>query len=184
MFCNNLFYLNVIVRPRSAVRNVSSNRCQSDCRSRGREFDASPVPYFRGDWSWNNFYSHSPPFRSIIQEGLLSVTSESMCTKYWLTACSSLPRKSVVRWTDRPAMTIAVDLGRKATHFPSCSIAFHAAFYLRKARCFILCLSSYSNCISCWAIPSCNFTFHAILYLRVTLRFVPSFCFLFCLAFM
>ena len=23
--------------------------------------------------------------------------------------------KSVVRWTDRPAMTIAVDLGRKAT---------------------------------------------------------------------
>ena len=29
----------------------------------------------------------------IIQEWLLSVTSESMCTKYWLTACSSLPRK-------------------------------------------------------------------------------------------
>ena len=28
----------------------------------------------------------------IIQEGLLSVTSESMCTNYWLTACSSLPR--------------------------------------------------------------------------------------------
>ena len=24
---------------------------------------------------------------------LLSVTSKSMCTKYWLTACSSLPRK-------------------------------------------------------------------------------------------
>ena len=29
----------------------------------------------------------------LIQKGLLSVTSESMCTKYWLTACSSLPRK-------------------------------------------------------------------------------------------
>ena len=27
------------------------------------------------------------------QEGLLSVASESMCTNYWLTACSSLPRK-------------------------------------------------------------------------------------------
>ena len=25
------------------------------------------------------------------------------------------PGKSVVRWTDRPAMTLAVDLGRKAT---------------------------------------------------------------------
>ena len=29
----------------------------------------------------------------LIQEGLLSVTSESMCTNYWLTACSSLPSK-------------------------------------------------------------------------------------------
>ena len=38
-----------------------------------------------------------------------------MCTKYWLTACSSCSGKSVVRSTDRPAMTIAVDLGRKAT---------------------------------------------------------------------
>ena len=28
---------------------VSGNRCESDCRSRGREFDPSPVPYFRGD---------------------------------------------------------------------------------------------------------------------------------------
>ena len=79
--------------PRSAVGNVFGNRCESDCRSRDREFDPGPVPYFRGDWSWNNFYGHSPPFRWIIQEGLFSVTSESMCTKYWLTACSSLPRK-------------------------------------------------------------------------------------------
>ena len=38
-----------------------------------------------------------------------------MCTKYWLTACSSLPRKKMVRWTDRSIMTLAVDLGRKVT---------------------------------------------------------------------
>ena len=38
------------------------------------------------------FYGHSPPFRCIIKEGLLSVTSECVCTKYWLTACSSMPR--------------------------------------------------------------------------------------------
>ena len=39
-----------------------------------------------------------------------------MCTKYWLTACLKLAQeKSVVRLSDRPAMTIAVDLGRKAT---------------------------------------------------------------------
>ena len=35
--------------PRRAVGNVSGNRCESDCRSRGREFDPGPVPYFRGD---------------------------------------------------------------------------------------------------------------------------------------
>ena len=35
----------------SAVGYVSGYRCVSDCRSRGREFDPGPVPYFRGDWS-------------------------------------------------------------------------------------------------------------------------------------
>ena len=35
--------------PHSAVSNVSGYRCLSDCRSRGREFDPGPVPYFRGD---------------------------------------------------------------------------------------------------------------------------------------
>ena len=34
---------------RSAVGNVSGNRCKSDCKSRGPEFDPGPVPYFRGD---------------------------------------------------------------------------------------------------------------------------------------
>ena len=33
--------------PRSAVGNVSGYRYVSDCRSRGREFDPGPVPYFR-----------------------------------------------------------------------------------------------------------------------------------------
>ena len=47
----------VVIGPRSAVVNVSGYRCVSDCRSRGREFDPGPVPYFRGDWPWNNFSS-------------------------------------------------------------------------------------------------------------------------------
>ena len=89
--CNIPYIL--IARLRSTVGNVSGYRCASDCRSRGREFDPGPVPYFRGDWSWNNFYGHFPPFRWFIQEGLLSVTSESMCINYWLIACLSLPRK-------------------------------------------------------------------------------------------
>ena len=95
--------------PRSIVGNVSDFRLVSDCRSRDPEFDPGPVPYFYGDWSWNNFYGHSPPFCWLIQERLLPITNESMCTKYWLTAYSILPRKSVVRWTDLPDMTIAVD---------------------------------------------------------------------------
>ena len=40
-----------VTGPRSAVGNVSGYRCVSDCRSRGREFDPGPVPYFRGDLS-------------------------------------------------------------------------------------------------------------------------------------
>ena len=108
------FAYSTMAGSRSAVGNVSGYRCVSNCRSRGRDFDPGPVQYFRGDWSWNNFFGHSPPFRWFIQEGLFSVTSESMCTNYWLTACSSLSRKIVVMWTDRPAMTIAVDLRRKS----------------------------------------------------------------------
>ena len=36
-------------RPRSAVGNVSGNRCESDCRSMGRKFNPDPVSFFRGD---------------------------------------------------------------------------------------------------------------------------------------
>ena len=34
--------------PHSTDGNVSGNRCESDCRSRGDEFDLGTVPYFRG----------------------------------------------------------------------------------------------------------------------------------------
>ena len=43
------FFFFFFAGPRSAVGNVSSYRCVSDCRSRGREFDPGPVPHFRGD---------------------------------------------------------------------------------------------------------------------------------------
>ena len=93
---------------RSAVGNVSGYRCESDCRSRGHKFDTARS---------NTFVEIDHEIVSsvillrlaqIIQEGLLPVTSESICMKYWL-------GKSVVRFTERAAMTIAVELGRKAT---------------------------------------------------------------------
>ena len=44
------YILNVIsTGPGSAVGSVSCNRCKSDCRSSGHEFNPGPVPYFRGD---------------------------------------------------------------------------------------------------------------------------------------
>ena len=49
----------------------------------------------------------------LIQEGQLSVTGESMCTKYL--GGLSLPRKSVVRLTNRPDMTLDVYRGHKTT---------------------------------------------------------------------
>ena len=44
-----LKHRSLVTRPHSAVGNMSGNRCESDCRSRGREFDLFPVPYFRED---------------------------------------------------------------------------------------------------------------------------------------
>ena len=35
----NFFVICTHTRPRSAVGNVSGNRCESDCRSRGHKFD-------------------------------------------------------------------------------------------------------------------------------------------------
>ena len=42
-------YRHLKTGPRRAIGYVSGNRCESDCRSRGRKFDPGPVPYFRGD---------------------------------------------------------------------------------------------------------------------------------------
>ena len=39
----------VHIGQRSAVGNVSGDRCEIDCRSRGHKFNPGPVPYFRGD---------------------------------------------------------------------------------------------------------------------------------------
>ena len=46
----------------------------------------------------------------LIQEGFCqSVTSESMCTKYWLTTLSSLPRKKCVVWDVKPQTKQEID---------------------------------------------------------------------------
>ena len=78
-----------------------TGRCASDPRARGPGFDTRS----------GQILSFLLP---LIQEGQLSVTGGSMCTKYWLSAYGGLrlPRKSVVRLTDRPDMPIDVHRGR------------------------------------------------------------------------
>ena len=92
---NILETLILIPTPSNRAGNVSGYRCVSDCRSRGREFEPGPARSHTFVEIDHEIISTVIllPFRWIIQEGLLSVTSESMCTNYWLTACSSLPRK-------------------------------------------------------------------------------------------
>ena len=84
-----------IAGPRSPVRRAP------DSKVRGPGFD--------------NLSGHILSFLLLlIQEGQLSVTGESMCTKYWLHLGGlSLPRKSLVRLTDHPDMTVDVYRGRK-----------------------------------------------------------------------
>ena len=56
---------------------------ESDCRSRGGEFDpAQSYTFLEIDHAIISMVILLP----LIQEGLLSVTSKSMCTKHWLTA--------------------------------------------------------------------------------------------------
>ena len=71
------------------VTDILTGHCsavgrESDCRSRGRKFHPGEVPYPKEiDYE---IISTVILLLLLIQEGLLSVTSESMCTKYWLSA--------------------------------------------------------------------------------------------------
>ena len=70
--------------PHSAVGNVSACRYMSDCRSRACEFDpACSHTFVKIE---HEIISTAILPLPLIQEGLLSITSESMCTKYCLTA--------------------------------------------------------------------------------------------------
>ena len=57
----------------------------SDFRSMDGEFDPRLVPYFCED-SDHEIFSMVILVLQLIEDGLLSVTHESMCMKYWLTA--------------------------------------------------------------------------------------------------
>ena len=59
-----------------------ANISQSECQSRGSEFNPSLSPYAKID---HKIFSTVILLLMLILEGLLSVTCESMCMEYWLT---------------------------------------------------------------------------------------------------
>ena len=70
----------------------------SDSRSRGRKFDPGPVPYFSWDWSFRWFTKGYVTFkRKYVHEVLVNCLVKLA------------QENSVVKWTDGPDMTIAVD---------------------------------------------------------------------------
>ena len=88
---------------------MSGNRWESDCRSRDREFDPGPVPYVRWDWSFSSLPLNH--LRRIVVSYKRKYVREVLVNCLFKLAQET----RVIKWTDRPAMTIAVDLGRKTT---------------------------------------------------------------------
>ena len=95
--------------PHSAVSNVSDCRYVSNCKSRGHNFDPSQVPYFLCDWSWNNFFGRSADSRRVVVSYKRKYVHKVLVNRLVKLA----QEKSVVRWTDWPDMTIAVDWDAK-----------------------------------------------------------------------
>ena len=85
--------------PRSAVGNVSGNRCESDCRPGGV---ASSIPtgshtFVKIDYEIISTVIVLPSAESF-KKDCCQLTSESMCMKYWLTALFKIAQeKSLVR---------------------------------------------------------------------------------------
>ena len=74
------------------------------------------VHYFCRDWLWNNFfYSYSPPCHWF-KKGCCQLEAKVYVHEVLVNRLVKLAQeKSVVRWTDRPYMTIAVDWDVKQT---------------------------------------------------------------------
>ena len=96
-----------------AVGNVSGNRCESACISRGCEFDPGPVPFVEIDHEIISTVILLPSAESF-KKGCCQLQAKVCARSTGYLLVQACPGKSVVKWTDRPAMTIAVDLGRKA----------------------------------------------------------------------
>ena len=104
-------YLTHSKLPDRLEQSVTCLATDASLTAESRQLDPGPVPYFRGDWlrSLSSLpLNHS---RRIV------VSYKRKYVHELLVNCllTHAQEKSVLRWTDRPAMTIGVDLGHKAT---------------------------------------------------------------------
>ena len=102
--------------------NVPGSVAESNKRSTGDQEGVSlwvcgsgPATFFRWDWPWNFFYDHSLPSPDSRREGVIYLQKYVHRVLVNHLIGLGLPRKSVVRLTDRSNMTLAVDCGLKAT---------------------------------------------------------------------
>ena len=76
------------------------------------------------------------------------------------------PGKSVVRWTDRPAMTIAVDLGRKATKPTKLlkNINFIYNLFCCNYACYCVCMISLTS-VSRYVTSASRYQRRSLMYI-------------------
>ena len=110
----HLIRLSVLIRLSDLITYspCSAVGSESDCRSRGHEFDPGPVSYFRGDWSWNKvpyfhsdwswniFYGHSPSSTDL-RRANVSYNGKYLHEVLVNGLVKLAEKKSVVRLTDR-----------------------------------------------------------------------------------
>ena len=101
--------------PHSAVGNMTGNRCESDCRSRvANSIPARSHTFVEIDHEIMSKIILLPSTESF-KKGCCQLQAKVCARSTGQLIVQACPGKSLVRSTDCPAMTIAVDLGRKAT---------------------------------------------------------------------
>ena len=123
-----------------------------------REFNPSPVPYFRADWSCDNFYGILPSARVVVSYNRKYVREV-------LVACTG---RNVVRWTDRRDMTIAVEWDVKQQTKPKTKTPYMHRYGFRSVQDLAgTQCSTNSGLVLCFALYLSSFRFAFFSFIRL-----------------
>ena len=107
------------------ITDLLSYRAHGVAFRTNREFDPSPVPYFRAEWSCDNFYGILLPSARVV------VSYKWKYVREVLVACLG---RNVVRWTDRRDMTIAVEWDVKQQTKPKTKTSYMHRYGVRSVQ--------------------------------------------------